>query len=109
MEKSVKYNFQYSNGLKEFDYICGVNKLFNEEESIYCYHENLNRESYKGVYEYATFLYKWKYLPHPTTFILFGRNKLKSYRAYYSKISLTWYGSTINTEKGSPYFKDSIK
>ena len=48
--------FNHSNGLKEFDYICGVNKLFNEEESIYCYHENLNRESYKGVYEYATFL-----------------------------------------------------
>lgn len=48
--------FNHVDGLKEFDYICGINKLITENETkIYCNYEFQNKVSYKGLYEYKTF------------------------------------------------------
>ena len=48
--------FNHSDEFKEFDYICGVNKLINENETkTYCYYETNNDKSYKGIYQYKSF------------------------------------------------------
>lgn len=76
--------FNHSNGLKEFDYICGVNKLFNENKSIHCYYEFQNKESYKGVYEYQTFL-------------SIGKGNNFTLDDEFKKLKFTYYGKdTIN-------------
>jgi C1A family cysteine protease len=48
--------FSHENGLHDFNYICGVNKLITEgEEKIYCYYEYMNSRFYKGLYKYKSF------------------------------------------------------
>ena len=48
--------FSHENGLHDFNYICGVNKLITEgKEKIYCFYEYLNRKFYKGLYKYKSF------------------------------------------------------
>lgn len=49
--------FKHESKDTEFDYICGVNKFFNEEKKkIKCYFEFLNSEAvYKGKYTYNSF------------------------------------------------------
>lgn len=48
--------FSHENGLHDFNYICGVNKLITEgKEKIYCYYEYLNKRFYKGLYKYKSF------------------------------------------------------
>lgn len=47
--------YEHEGEPEEFDFICGVTKVFNSEKKIYCYYENENVNFYKGTFKYKTF------------------------------------------------------
>ena len=47
--------YEHEGEPEEFNFICGVTKVFNNEKKIYCYYENENTKFYKGFFKYKTF------------------------------------------------------
>ena len=48
--------FKHNGKSAEFDYICGVNKIFKDTKKIFCNYEFLNKETaYKGEYVYDSY------------------------------------------------------
>lgn len=47
--------YEHEGEPEEFDFICGITKIFNSEKKIYCYYENENTKFYKGFFKYKTF------------------------------------------------------
>ena len=47
--------YEHEGEPEDFNFICGVTKVFNSEKKIYCYYENENTKLYKGYFKYKTF------------------------------------------------------